>query len=371
MKQKRNPFPGVTSDRDRHGKLRYRLRKKINGVLVDVRLPGPYASEAFREAYDAAISGARSAAPGSGATFATVQWVIEHYLGSVHFKNLSEIRRKTLRSGMDWLRENAGEYHIGTLKTKHVEALMNRKAGPSAANNVRKNLSILFNFAIKHELAGQKFNPARYAEARKERPDGYHTWTPLEMKRFLDVHGPGTKARLAFLLMAYTGTARQDVIRLGWQNVQAGRIIYSRRKTGVQGAYIIKEDLQRELDQVPRDQMLFLTHSCGLPYKTASFANWFKDQCKAAGLPHCTIHGVRKGMAVLIAERGSSYEVMAFLAHKTEKEGSTYTKRAARVVLAETAISRVVGTDGEQTLSNLVQRLDINQTQGVEKKGKT
>ena len=76
---------------------------------------------------------------------------------------------------------------------------MGKKSGPTAANTVKKNLSMLFNFAIKREM-GVTFNPARYADRRKENADGYHTWTDQEIARFKEHHPTGSKARLAMML---------------------------------------------------------------------------------------------------------------------------------------------------------------------------
>lgn len=68
---------------------------------------------------------------------------------------------------------------------------MGMKQGPTAANTVKKNLSMLFNFAAK-KLAYVGPNPARHADKLKTNPDGYHTWTYEEIDRFLKRHGPGT-----------------------------------------------------------------------------------------------------------------------------------------------------------------------------------
>ena len=39
MKHRRNPFPGVSTKPDRHGKLRHRLRRTVGGRKVDAYLP--------------------------------------------------------------------------------------------------------------------------------------------------------------------------------------------------------------------------------------------------------------------------------------------------------------------------------------------
>ena len=60
MIRRRNPFPGVTVVKDRHGKLRYRLRRTIKSRKVDCYLPGVIGSTEFRAAYDEATEGVRA-----------------------------------------------------------------------------------------------------------------------------------------------------------------------------------------------------------------------------------------------------------------------------------------------------------------------
>ena len=130
-------------------------------------------------------------------------------------------------SDLDWLRKEAGKYQFADLKVRHVEALMGKKNGPTAANAVKKNMSMLYNFAAK-KLDYSGTNPARFAERMKENPDGFHTWTEVEIERFLVFHGPQSKARLLILLALNTGMSRQDLARAGWQHVKDGRIAYRR-----------------------------------------------------------------------------------------------------------------------------------------------
>ena len=49
---------------------------------------------------------------------------------------------------------------------------------------------------------------------------------------------------------------------------------------------------------------------------------------------------------------------MAYLAHKTNAEGITYTRKADRGRLADSGIARVSGPKPEQKLSNLPGKLD-------------
>lgn len=366
---RKNPFPGVTRAPDRHGKARWRLRRIVKGQRIDTYLPGPYGSAEFRAAYEAALEGIRIEVP--RAKVGTLGWLVEHYLGSIRFKNLSDSRKRSLRGELDWLRREAGPLPFARFEVAHVEALMGRKTGPTAANTVKKNLSALFNYAIKNGFQGMQHNPARHADRMKENPDGYHTMTDAEIDRYLATHGAGTKARLALLLILNTGAARQDVCRLGWQNVSDSRIAYRRGKTQIGGNYPILPELAAELASVPTDQMLFLTHTGGRPYTVESFGGWFKDQAKAAGLPHCSAHSVRKAGATRLANAGATPdEIRAYLAHKTNKEGATYTGKADRARLADSGLAKLMETKTGTNVTNLENRLGKHPAQASGKKGK-
>lgn len=353
--KRRNPFPGVSRVVDRHKKVRWRFRRKGFSTY----LPGAYGSVEFRAAYEAAIQQVKSPIVSDRHQYGTLNWLIESYLRSPKHQNKSESTRRVLARELDWLRDQAGDLPLPSFRAIHVEALMGRKDGPAAANKVRKNLSMLFNYAIKLEVPGLVVNPTRAADRMKEGKDGFHTWTAAEMAKFLEHHKSGSKARLVFLLAANTGAARADLCRLTWGNIHDGHITYRRGKTGVGGEYTIQPELSRELELLSREVMVLIHHGKGLPYKPETLGNWFKEQCIAAGLPHCSLHGIRKGQATAIAEGGGTeFEVMAFLAHGTPKEAATYTRKADRGRLADSGLSRLSGPKQERKLSNHPGKLD-------------
>lgn len=363
--KRRNPYPGVTRATDRHGKVRWRFRRKGFSCY----LPGPYGSTEFRAAYEAAVAEVKTPSIMVRNPYGTFSWLIENYLRSPKHKNKSDATRRVLSRELDWLRDQAGDLPIAGFRAKHVEALMGRKDGPAAANKVRKNLSLLFNHAMKLEVEGVTVNPARAADRMREGAEGYHTWTAAEMAQFLRHHETGSKARLVFMLALNTGAARADLCRMTWGHIRDGRISYKRGKTKIGGDYPVLPELATELELLPRDVMVLIHHGAGLPYKPETLGNWFKDQCKAAGLPHCTLHGIRKGQATAIADAGGTeFEVMSFLAHATPKEAATYTRRADRGRLVDSGLSRLSGPNPEQTLSNLDKRLDKSDVKAL--KGK-
>ncbi len=194
MIRRRNPFPGVTVVKDRHGRLRYRLRRTVKGRTIDCYLPGVIGSTEFRAAYHEATEGVRAA--GRRAQPGTVGYLIEAYLASTAFRNLADRTRADKRWRQDWIKEAIGSARYASIQPRHIEALMSKKGGPAAANRLKKDLSQMFRFAAKR-FGYQGQNPAALADTHKERSEGYHTWTDDEIEVFRAKFPTGTKARLA------------------------------------------------------------------------------------------------------------------------------------------------------------------------------
>ncbi|MDP2739069.1 MAG: tyrosine-type recombinase/integrase [Pseudorhodobacter sp.] len=349
MTRRKNPFPGV-----RKNVVKGRIYWKFERGDYRCNIPGRYRSPAFLAAYEAALKGAK--APATSALPGTVSELIEQYLGSLKFLNLSPSRKRSIRFELDWLRGEAGKYHYARLEVRHIEAVMAKKAGPVAANTVKKNMSMLYNFAAK-KLSYTGPNPAKFAEKMKTNPDGYHTWTDAEIRRFLDHHEAGTKPRLVLLLALNTGMSRQDLCRAGWQNVSEKngiqRIAYKRGKTSVSADLPILPELAEELAKVPKDRMLFITQGARpVGYKPETLGNWFRDRCAEAKVPG-SLHGLRKAGATRLADAGASnWEIASYLAHKDTKQADTYTKTANRSKLGDSGMAKL------PIVSNLSNELD-------------
>lgn len=360
-----NPFPGVTRVVDRHGKARWRFRLKGRPPAY---LAGEYGSVEFRQAYDAAVAGA-DLAPPSRHQYGTFDWLIEHYKRSPKWKKLRPISQLNLGKEFDRFSALHGKKRVAALRTEHVEAIIGKKADtPSAANRLLKLLRRLCRFAIRKKLIVA--DPTLDVERYQENPDGFHTWTEDEILQFENHHGLDSKPVLALRLILNTGAARQDVIRLGWQSTAGGRIAYRRGKTGGDVDLPILDELEEVLKPLPTNRLLFLTHTGDRPYKATTFGNWFHDQCKAAVLPHCSSHGLRKAGATRLADAGASeLEIMAYLGHRTPDEARTYTKKANRKHLGDTGMEKVARAKREQGLSNRVERLDIHRRKALNEKG--
>lgn len=104
-----------------------------------------------------------------------------------------------------------------------------------------------------------------------------------------------------------------------------GRIRYSRAKTAVAAALPVLPELDEELQRMPEDQYLFLTHTEGRGYTVESLGNWLKDQCVAARVTTGSAHGLRKAGAPRLAEAGATeWEIASYLAHSSTKTAAIY-----------------------------------------------
>jgi integrase len=119
---------------------------------------------------------------------------------------------------------------IVLLEAKHLRMLRDRRADkPGAANNRLKYLSVMLSWAVERNL--MRATPCRDVKHLHDATDGYHTWSPDEVKQFEAHHKVGTKAHLALALMLYLGVRRGDAVRLGKQHVRNGAVHFVPNKT--------------------------------------------------------------------------------------------------------------------------------------------
>ena len=240
---------------------------------------------------------------------------------------------------------------VSVLSTAHVLMLRDRRADkPGAANNRLKYLSAMFGWAVERSL--MRSNPVRDAKPIRYASDGFHTWTPAEVKQFEERHPIGTKARLALALLLFLGVRRGDLVTLGKQHVKDGWISFVPAKTRYRRVRKSEKPILGELARVlaasPCGDLTFLVTDYGKPFTAAGFGGWFRKRCDEAGLPHCSAHGLRKAGATIAAENGATdRQLMALFDWDTASQATTYTAAANRKRLTASA-AKLLGA-GEQT----------------------
>ena len=156
------------------------------------------------------------------------------------------------------------------------------------------------------------------------------THGPKVRSRSLSGRWPvGTKQRLAFALLLYTGQRGSDVCRMT-QTDGTGRLRVVQQKTGAKLVITVHRDLRNDLGRGadrPRhhsnDRLWAAFQREGLrPVRVR------RHPIEAGLPPRCKAHGLRKAAARRLAEAGcSANEIMAVTGHKTLSEMERYVQR--------------------------------------------
>ena len=100
--------------------------------------------------------------------------------------------------------------------------------------------------------------------------------------------------------------------------------------------------LRGVLDASPTGDLPFLVTAQGQPFTINGFGIRFCGSCDKAGLPHCSVHGLRKAAAARLAEPGcTAFEIMAITDHQPSKELNFYRKAASQKTKAASALVKL------------------------------
>ncbi len=220
---------------------------------------------------------------------------------------------------------------------------------PSMANKALSLLRILIQHAI--TLGWRDDDPTRDVPRTTYQRKPFATWTDEDLAAFEARWPAGSRARLAYALMLYTGQRRGDVIRLGWQHVRNGRVSVTQQKTGTRVTIPIHPNLLAELQEIPHQQMTFLMTATGAGFASGNaFYNWFQDCTRAAGIEGKSPHGMRKACARRLIEAGCTpHEAASVTGHNNLAELIHYARDADRTHLADRAMALQARADQGKT----------------------
>lgn len=336
---------------DRHGKIRYRFRRK---GWKSAYLTGEPGTAEFYKSYaailddgpiaDTSITSPRKVAPRSlddlvARLKTTIKWqrkkartqlvqgrILERFTDRVDGKGRRYGERPVANISVLWLEKILGQMH----------------ETPAAANVLRKNLSGLMDLAVK--LKWRPDNPARLTDSFEE-GEGLHDWTNDEIEQYRAAHPLGTMARLTLELAFNTAARRCNVNKIERDHVKNGRIEVAHVKGNHETSVRMLPTTKAALDALPAAPIKYLvTTEFGKPFTDAGLGNRMRKWCNTAGLPHCSIHGLRKAMSRQLAEKGATdAQGMAVTGHKKDKTFAHYRAKANRSTLADDAFDRLEG----------------------------
>jgi integrase len=326
---------------DRNGIDRIYLRKPGERRVA---LPGPVCSNAFWDAYNAAVSDQPREVLVTRNPAGSISSAIAGYYSSAEYKRLSASSKMNYRRVLEHFRTEHGEKSLASLETRHVNAIMDSMAKtPAAANILRKRLNSVFEYAIGAGLVDD--NPIKRAKRVKYDQKSYRSWTEADIAAYRAEWKEGTSQRLALELLLYTGLRRSDVVRVGWKHIKGGAIhistVKSQHKTHLR--IPIHAELQHHLDLVSHEQKTFLTTTWSKDRSAKGFTNWLREAAHDAGLPSdSSPHGLRHAACRRLAEAGCTpHEIQAITGHRNLAQVETYTRAVDQARLAESAIARL------------------------------
>jgi integrase len=329
-------LPYVNTYTDRCGTVRRYFRKR---GCKPVALPGVPGSAEFMDAYRAALGepAPRVAQQGPG----TVGALICDYLQSPAFANLKPASQRAYRIVLDRFSAQHGHRMVHDMPRAKVAAYIQNIGveKPGMANLTRKVLRRLLVHGVR--IGYRNDNPV--TEIESYRLGTHHTWTETELEAFERQWPLGTRERLVYALLLYTGQRGGDVVKMRRADVSGGTIAVVQEKTGTALSIPIHHELAAAIKAGPTNGLNLVGDPNGRPINRPALTLLMKRAAAKAGLPpHCLPHGLRKAQMRRLAEGGATAkEIAAISGHKTLQEVERYTAAADQKLLSRRAIARL------------------------------
>jgi integrase len=325
--------PHLHRQETRHGVVAWYVRR-AHGPRTRIR--AEYGSEAFWAEYRAALEGK----PPQSKTLKahTLAWALERYRHSSAWAGLSNATRRQRENIYRAVTKTAGDVLLCAITQETIKmGRERRKETPHAANNFLKAMRRFFMWAVEERLVPA--DPTKDVKWLKGTNDeGFHTWTEQELDRFEAYWPLGSRERLAFDFLLYTGLRRGDAVRVGRQHVRNNVITVRTEKTGEDVFIEILPPLAESIAATKTGDLAFLVSETGRPWVKESFGNWFRDICRKARCPG-SAHGLRKAGATRAAERGATErQLMAIFGWSSGRMAQHYTRKADRKRLSQDAV---------------------------------
>jgi integrase len=340
-------WPNVTAVVDRHGRKRYRFRRKgCSGGYIHGE-PGSLEWETDYNRYAAQVvehGGAKGplVIPRSFGDLARL------YRASPRWRRMQIQTQYSVGRIVDRLLDRSdrhgnrfGDRPVAAVTVTSLDRMLGKLADtPGAANNMRKAMRMLFAYAIK--LDWRRDNPAALTDPFKRGP-GFHTWTDDEITQYRGVHSFGTTARLVLELALNTAARRCNIADLRREQLRQGKFHIQHVKGGDATIVRASPEALAAIEAMPVAGLgHFVVTSFGKPYTSSGMGNKFREWCDEAGLPHCSMHGLRKAQSRRLAESGATdAQGRAVTGQKRNETFAYYAEKADQAALADTALSNL------------------------------
>lgn len=352
----------ASSYKDRHGKTRWRIRRK--GLTKS--LPGEPHTPEFDYVYSNTLNN-NSVEPATlrqikrgvypktfGHAWELVKQTIEwKALADSSKYNSSRLAEEFLSAKIsetsEMLWKNAP---VEDLKRRHVKRILSERIEtPHKAKHVLTEIRRIIDVAFDEEWIEN--DPTQRIKWRPKYK-GWRAWTEVEMKQYITRWPIGTTPYLVFCLALLLGDRRSDVANVKWSNRQTrsleidgqARIVrgfhFKQKKTGKELFLPELPMLSEALEATERTGETILVTQYGKPFSDKSLTGRMGDWTRSAGMVKgCTMHGLRKTLGKMVTEGGgTTKQSMSVLGHDNLAEAELYSIEADQARLAVQGMDR-------------------------------
>lgn len=335
--------PHLHRETTRHGKAVWYVRVD-KGPRIRIR--GEYGSETFWAEYDAAVEGKPRPQKGVPAND-TLAWLIARYRETAAWLILSQATRDQRDNIFSHVIEAAGaKPYLKITEAVIISGKERRAKTPAQSRNFLDAMRGLFRWA---KGAGHvKLDPTLGVKnPKRKKGQGFPKWTEDDADAYERRWPIGTRQRVWFDVLCYTGGRRGDAVIVGRQHVRNGIASFRTEKSGemVTVTLPILPILARTLEAGPIGDLAFIVGQRGHPLTKESFGNMFSEAARMAGVQK-SAHGVRKMAATRAADSGATVsQLNAIFGWTGSAMASLYTQEADRKRLALEAAHKLENTE--------------------------
>lgn len=215
------------------------------------------------------------------------------YYGSPQYRSLSDSSRTNYRRVIDGFLEEHGHRRVDQMTREHVDIVIGKMANkPGAGIILLKRIRTLIRYAM--ALGWTDRDPTAGVKGYKSKE--IHTWNEGEISVFERRWPEGTRERLTFALLLYTGQRGSDVYRMTWTDIVGDAIRVAQQKTAAKLTIPVHEALDRVLSTANHRHSTILVTAYGERFSVKGFGQMISTAIREAGLPErCKAHGLSEG----------------------------------------------------------------------------
>jgi integrase len=334
--------PHLRREVTRHGAVVWYVRI---GEGPRIRIRAAFGTPEFDAEYQAALAAKPRPAkggPGSG----SIAWLIDRYQETTAWTRLSRASQRQRQNMLAQIIKAAGHKPFTEITTSTLETARDRRS-PAQGRKFLDVMRGLFRWAVKAKLA--KIDPtAGVGNPPALKTDGFIVWSEDDIAAYEARWPVGTRQRVWFDVLVYTGLRRGDAVKLGRQHVRGGIAVIKTEKTGTEVTLPLLPILAQTLKAGPCGDLTFIAGENGRPLTKESFGNLFRKACREAGLKKRSAHGLRKAAATRAADNGATVaQLEAIFGWSGGAMAALYTRASNRRRLAIEAMHKLENENGK------------------------